>query len=223
MRNSTLALVDDHPVLLKGLGDIISDVTDFRIVALGTTAQDAVEIAHRDKPDVIIVDLNMPGNAFEAIATVAGRHPETKIIVFTAASSTDIAVKALEAGASGYVLKGSTVQEVKGAILAVLKGETYISQEVAFSVITALRGASKRGDSKPVRLSKREEQVVTLLLSGKTNREIAAELGIGEKTVKHYMTVLMQKLQVRNRLEVVIAAQRLTQASKSPERGIYVN
>jgi DNA-binding NarL/FixJ family response regulator len=223
MRNSTLALVDDHPVLLKGLGDIIADETGFCIVAFGMTAQDAVDIAGRDKPDVIIIDLNMPGNAFEAISIVASRYPDTKVIVFTAASSTDIAVKALEAGASGYVLKGSTIQEVKGAIFSVLKGDTYISQDVAFSVITALRGASKPGDANPVRLSKREEQVVTLLLSGKTNREIAAGLGIGEKTVKHYMTILMQKLQVRNRLEVVIAAQRLTQVSASPDRRNYIN
>jgi DNA-binding NarL/FixJ family response regulator len=218
MRNATLALVDDHPVLLRGLGDILNEEGNFSVIASGGSSKDATEIAMRDRPDVLIMDLNMPGNAFEAISLIVERAPETKVIAFTAATGTDVAVKALEAGASGYLVKGSTTTEVKGAIAAVLRGETYISQEVAFKVISALRTSTTRGNK--VRLSKREEQVLRLLMSGKTNREIAASIGIGEKTVKHYMTILMQKLQAKNRIEAVIAAQSLD-LSRQPTANFF--
>lgn len=222
MSTARLVLVDDHPVLLQGLGTLLSADNSFSVVASGKSALDAVEISRRMRPDVMVMDINMPGNAFEAISTITNYLPDTRIVAFTAATETEIAVRALEAGASGYVVKGSTIDELKDAIVAVMQGETYVSQEVAFKVITALRGTPKREGVKPVRLSVREGQVVKLLLLGKTNREIATELGIGERTVKHYMTVLMQKLEVRNRLEVVIAAQHLA-LTTGPDAGVYVN
>ena len=115
----------------------------------------------------------------------------------------------LDAGASGYVLKGSSTTELVNAISSVQCGETYITQNFASRVITGLRDASlRRRAAEAVMLSIREQQIVRLLMSGKTNKEIAIAIKISEKTVKHYMTALMQKLQVRNRLEVVIAAQK---------------
>lgn len=207
-----LALVDDHPVLLNGLGSIFAADSAFSVIGKGSSAPEAVAIGREHRPDVMIIDLGMPGNAIDAIASIVRDAPETKVV---ASTDTQTAVDALDAGASAYVLKGSTIEELKEAIAAVLQGDTYISQDIAFKVIAALRSPPKRQQPQAIRLSVREEQVVRLLLSGKTNREIAEELGIGEKTVKHYMTILMQKLHVRNRLEVVIAAQHMFADRKS--------
>lgn len=185
------------------------------MVETGTSAGEAVAIAKRRRLDVIVLDINMPGNVFEAIAAIREVSAATKIVVFTASTGPETAVRALEAGASAYVVKGSTIDDLKGAIAAVLNGETFISQDMAFKVISQLRNGADAPARMQIRLSVREEQVVRLLISGKTNREIAGELGIGEKTVKHYMTVLMQKLQVRNRLEVAMAAQTMLPAAIS--------
>jgi DNA-binding NarL/FixJ family response regulator len=160
--------------------------------------------------DVALVDLGMPGNVYEAIQSLRAKAPDTKILVFTASVAIDHAVRALEAGAHGYVLKGSTIGELTDAIRAVFKGETYLTQSFALKVISALRNTSARKAAlHALQLSLREEQVVRLLLRGKTNREIADSLKISEKTVKYYMSALMQKMHARNRIEVVLAAQRL--------------
>jgi DNA-binding NarL/FixJ family response regulator len=155
----------------------------------------------------------MPGDVYAALATAIKASPSTKMIAFTAATGVDSAIRALDAGASGFVLKGSMPKELIQAISSVLSGETYITQNFASRVIAGLRDASlRRKAAEVVMLSIRERQIIRLLMNGKTNKEIAIAIKISEKTVKHYMTALMQKLQVRNRLEVVIAAQRFGEA-----------
>ena len=165
----------------------------------------------------------MAGDVYAAIASSIKISPNTKIVAFTAATGVDSAIRALDAGANGYVLKGSSAQELIQAVEAVRHGETYITQSFASQVIAALRNASvRRVAAEAVRFSIREDQIVRLLLRGNTNKDIAASLKISEKTVKNYMTILMQKLNARNRLEVVIAAQALaeheTNGSDNPEQ-----
>jgi two-component system, NarL family, nitrate/nitrite response regulator NarL len=209
----SIAFVDDHPILLEGIVSVFSKSDELNIVGKGNSTDDAVAIAETLSPEILVVDLNMPGDIFEAIARIVERRPNTRIIAFTAATSIDHAVRALDAGASGYVLKGSSADDLLNAIRAVRLGDTFIAQGFAGKVIAALRNASlRKAAARAIKLSIREEQIVRLLLRGRTNREIADQLHISEKTVKHYMTVLMQKLNVRNRLEVVIAAQKLGEA-----------
>jgi DNA-binding NarL/FixJ family response regulator len=209
MKPISVALIDDHPLLLAGVATLFEASDGFELVAKGACASDAIEVM-KQHPDVIILDLNMPGDAFDAIAVIAANSEGTKVVAFTASTGIDHAVRALEAGASGYILKGSSAEELLQGVRAVHAGETYIAQGFATKVIAALRNASLRKiAAQAIKLSIREEQIVRLLLRGRTNKEIAAGLGISEKTVKHYMTILMQKLQARNRLEVVIAAQKL--------------
>lgn len=206
----SIAFVDDHPILLEGIVSVFSRSSELNIVAKGYTTEDALKIAETHSPDILVVDLSMPGDIFEAISKISGRQSNTKVIAFTAATGIDQAVRALDAGACGYVLKGSTADDLLNAVHAVRTGETFITQGFAGKVIAALRNASLRKAAvQAIKLSIREEQIVRLLMRGRTNREIAEQLHISEKTVKHYMTVLMQKLNVRNRLEVVIAAQKL--------------
>ncbi len=207
----SVAFVDDHPVLLSGLCQLFAGSEEFKVVAVGRSAGELVAVAANTRPDVIVADLTMPGSVLEAIARIANEGQGIKILTFTASGSIDTAISVLEAGASGYVLKGSTLDELAEAIRQVHAGETYITPSVATKVVAGLRERARGNDLRRVVFSRREEQVLRLLLKGRTNREIADALVISEKTVKHYMSVLMQKLNARNRLEVVLAAQSLAQ------------
>ncbi|MEP3329236.1 response regulator transcription factor [Sedimentitalea sp.] len=212
MTKFTVAVVDDHPMLLEGLKAIFQDNEAYRVLSTGNCADDAIRIATSTEPDVLILDLNLPGDAFEAIARIVSSASVTRIVAFTASANIQHAVLALNKGASGYVLKGSTDKELFGALDTVLAGDSYITPGFAGKVISALSTGQEK-----TRLSAREDQVVKLLLGGRTNREIGQELRLSEKTVKQYMSQLMQKLEVRNRVEVVLAAQQLQIAATSLE------
>ena len=204
---TTIAFVDDHPVLLNGMISIFTDEDEFEVVAQGRCAKDALDISLKYKPDVILVDLSMPGDIFNVMAEIVHASPMMKVIAFTALAEIDTAVKTLRAGANGYVLKGSTEEELREGINAVLQGETFVTRHFAGKVFTAL--SAPIGTSLPARLSSREAQIVEQLLRGLTNKEMATNLKISEKTVKHYMSVLMEKFNARNRLEVAMAVQKM--------------
>lgn len=212
MHSITVALVDGHPVTVEGIAHVLAGPGTFTVIARGSSARDALAIAEKHRPNLIILDLAISGNAIATISEITARYPNIGIVAFTAAPGVDYAVNAMEAGARGYVSKACAPEELIGAARAVAIGNTYVSQNFASEVIAALRNASVRKIAmQALRLSAREDQIVQFLLGGKTNREIASQLGITERTVKHYMTVLMQKLNARNRVEVVIAAQQLNQ------------
>lgn len=206
----SLAIVDDHPIFLEGLVGIFSQTPEFTVLNQGSCANDAIKISHEREPDVILMDLDMPGSVLSAIRTIREQAPDVKILVFTASMAVEHAVQVLEAGAHGYVVKGSTKSELTDAIHAIMRDETYVTQAFAAKVISALQNAALRKRAlQAINLNVREHQIIRLLLRGKTNREIGEKLSISEKTVKHCMSLLIQKLQVRNRTEVVLAAQKL--------------
>jgi len=206
----SVAFFDDHPILLSGVVGIFNANKDFSVVGVGTCADDVGKVLSKQTPDVIVVDLNMPGHILSAIAQTVKSGVGTKVLVFTAMTTVEHAIAALEAGATGYVLKGSSEEDLISAIQAVSNGDTYITPGFASKVVAGLRNTSlRRAAADALRLSTREEQVLRLLLRGMTNREIAGELSLSDKTVKHYMTILMQRLHVRNRIEVVLAAREL--------------
>lgn len=206
----SVAFVDDHPILLEGLVSLYSSKKDLRIVGQGHNAVDAIKLAEQLAPDVIVVDLSMPGDSMAAIEVIVQTMPGTKVVIFTATSSIETAIKALNCGVSGYVLKGSSSTDLHDAIIAARNGETYMTPGFATKVIMSMKAAEARQKAiQQKRLSVREEQIVSYLMRGQTNREIARSLDISEKTVKHYMTILMQKLDVRNRVEAVLAAQKI--------------
>lgn len=218
----SVAFVDDHPILLEGLVSLYSGKSDLEIVAKGENAVDALRIVEEYSPQVLVLDLSMPGDAVAAIELIAQKYQNTRVIVFTANSSIETAIQVLNYGVAGYVLKGSSASDLHQAIRTVHDGETFISAGFATKVIMAMKTAElRRRKQAQQRLSLREEQIVRHLMRGSTNREIATCLDISEKTVKHYMTLLMQKLDARNRLEVVLAAQRLDVfPDSSAERGM---
>lgn len=210
MGDTAIAIVDDHPLLMEGVAAVLGRRPGLRVAGTGNCAADILPLAKDHALDAIVIDLNMPGDTFQAIRDLRAAVPQTRIVIFTASMNTDHAIRGLDAGASGYVLKGSPAADLADAIEATGRGEIYITPAFAAKVIAALQSkALEKRDAEAARLSVREEQIVRLLLCGKQNREIARELALSEKTIKGYMTNLMTKLNARNRLEVVIAAQRL--------------
>ena len=211
MPDLSIAVVDDHPLLREGIAALMKRWGGFTLAATGNVADDIVSIARAHRPDQMIVELNLAGDVFQTIAEAMKIVPEMKITVFTASTSPDDAIRALDAGAKGYVLKGSPGEELFQALQAAQRGDVYVTSAFATKVIGALQQkALQRQRAISNRLSVREEQIVKLLLLGKKNSEIACELSLTTQTVKGYMTSLMAKLNARSRLEVVLAAQKLT-------------
>lgn len=212
MQAISVAFVDDHPVLLSGICQLFANGPEYAVVGVGKNATDIIDIAKTLHPDLIVTDLNMPGTVLEAIATVANMETNTKLVVFTASTNIDTAISSLEAGALGYVMKGSTLEELADAMRRVHEGETYMTPRLAAKVIAGLQRSARQRSMPRIAFSRREEDVLRLLLKGATNKRIADELLLSEKTIKHYMTLLIQKLEVRNRVEVVLAAQALAKS-----------
>jgi len=211
-----VVVIDDHPLVVEAILSLLHRTRcDFDVAGIGANAGDAVELCRRYQPHIAIVDLHMPGDSYRAIATALQASPSTRMIAFSESPGAESAIRALDAGASGYVLKGSPTSELTRAIASVLAGESYVTPYVSRREMAELRDASlKHKSAEAVMLSIREKQIVRLLMSGKTNKEIASAINIREKTVKHYMTALIQKLNVRNRLEVVIAAQKMNETGR---------
>ena len=182
----------------------------FEIVGSGSSATDVLSIAHRDEPDVMIVDLSMPGDVIGAVRDVTERATGVRVVIFTAYEDVDKALRVIDAGAHAYVLKGRPTDDLYDAIRSVSSGEIFVSPGFAQQVMAGFRNRSRRERQlESARLSPREEQIVECLLKAMSNKEIARTLGLSEKTIKHYMTNLMSKLNVKSRLEVVVAAQAL--------------
>lgn len=201
----TVGLVDDHPIVLAGLSELVGELQNRRVVATGCCAADAVAMAERGGLDLIVMDLNMKGEVLEAIARISSLAQAPLILVFTASERVEDCCAVLSAGASGYVIKGSSESELFQAMEIILEGREYISPSLAVRVFRQMQARDKKQD---VVLSFREDQIITHLLNGASNRDIATRLRLSEKTVKYYMTQIMQKLDAKNRVEVALAVQR---------------
>lgn len=207
-----VAVVDDHPIFREGVAFTIRSSQAFEIVAEGASADDAIRIAKDLLPDVILLDVSMPGGGIEAARSISTACPVVKVIMLTVSEQEEDVTQALEAGANGYILKGTSGTDLISTLQSVSRGESYVSPGLAARLL-AVSMRNVRQQARPaeqVELTKREEQILELVARGLTNKEIANTLAISEKTVKHYMTNVMQKLQVRNRVEAVLALQKKT-------------
>jgi len=206
-----LALVDDHPGLLNGLAEMFGDDPGYDVVATGGSAKDAISIAGGRAPDVIVIDLSMPGDVFAAIEEMADMAPRLKLVVFTAFSNVEMALRAMDAGARAFVLKGSPTNDLFDAIDAVRRGEIYASPEFSRRLLNGLKNRARQPSPTPARLTTRERQLVGGLRVGRTTSEIGHDLGFTEKLIGHYMSGLMIKLGVASRAELLGAVDRLDQ------------
>lgn len=210
MGTIALAVVDSHPVTVLGFRSVFADLSGFEIVFEGNCVEDMLSIGATAGGGVLIVDHLICNDGIAVIAAAIAKNPGLKVVDFTCAPSIESAIHVLEAGARGYVSKSCDAGELIKSVTTVFNGDTYVSRDFASGVIAGLRNAAVRKVAlQTLKLSVREDQIIRQLLNGMTNKQIAAKLSISDKTVKHYMTVLMQKLNARNRVEAVLAAQQL--------------
>ncbi len=213
-----IVIVDDHPLFRQGVAQTLSGAPDIEILAEGGSADEAVRLASDLLPDVLLLDIEIPGGGLTAAQAVAMRSPVTKIIMLTVSEDEDNLLAALRTGARAYVLKGVSGRDLLTIVRGVAAGEVYITPILAASLLIEMTGTGHRG--KPAasaldELTEREHQILGLVADGLSNKEIAAQLFLSEKTVKHHMTNILQKLQVRNRVEAAMLAQRGGRTSRA--------
>jgi two-component system nitrate/nitrite response regulator NarL len=205
-----IAIVDDHPMFRDGVAMTLAGDPTIELTGQGSTAEHAIQIAQDILPDVLLLDISLPGGGIQATREIARLFPYIKVIMLTASENEEHVSGALEAGARGYILKGIGAAELLRTVHAVHSGESYVSPQLAARLLTTMRNhapAPAIEDPLPS-LTKREEQILDAVANGKTNKEVAKLLNISEKTVKHYMTNIMHKLQVRNRVEAALLAKK---------------
>jgi DNA-binding NarL/FixJ family response regulator len=202
------AIVDDHPLFREGVAKLLARTPGMEIVADGSTAADAIKIARQLMPDVMLLDLKLPDDGAAAASTIASEHPGVRIVILTASDLDSDVAAMLQLGVHGYLLKGCTGQEIIRAVQRVYAGEFYVTPSLAARLLTEMSTPAPKADDGAEELSSREEIILAQVSKGLTNKEIARALNLREKTVKHYMTNIMQKLGVRNRLEAVLMGQK---------------
>jgi DNA-binding NarL/FixJ family response regulator len=201
-------VADDHPMLREGLVAVLNTQQDFEVVGEAADGSEVVRLAERLNPDVILLDLEMPGvDGVAALEKLRSAGSEARTIVFTAYDTDERILGALRAGARGYLLKGASRTEIFDAIRTVHAGGSLLQPVVTNKLLQTMSREERREETEP--LTPREIEVLALLSQGLQNKEISARLFISERTVKFHVSSLMHKLGAENRTEAVtVAAQR---------------
>jgi two-component system, NarL family, nitrate/nitrite response regulator NarL len=210
----TVVLIDDHAMFRRALCRLLSKDHRVKVLAVAESGAVGVEYARGLRPAVVVTDLRMPGmSGVEVTRAIAGRVPGVDVLALSVSEDQDDLLEALRAGARGYVLKSSVQEEIVPAILAVGRGESWLSPKIAGQLIAEFRSRPRIVTDETLKtethLTRRERAVVVRLAQGMTNREIAVALGIAETTVKTHLRHVLEKLHVRNRLEAASIALRL--------------
>ncbi|MFC5910119.1 response regulator [Streptacidiphilus monticola] len=200
----SLLIVDDHPVVRDGLRGMFESAPGFTVLGEAADGVEAVTRAARLDPDVVLMDLRMPGGGgVDAIRELAGRGVRARVLVLTTYDTDSDTLPAIEAGATGYLLKDAPREELFAAVRAAAEGRTVLSPAVASRLVTAVRRPPAAADET---LSAREREVLVMVAKGTPNREIARELFISEATVKTHLTHIYAKLGVKDRAAAVATA-----------------
>lgn len=202
MRTISVAVVDDHPLLRAGVVRSLEETGGFKVVAEGSSRDDAERIATELKPDILLLDLSMPGNGHDALRRVKVADPSRRVVVLTVSELGDDVTAALDAGASGYVLKGIGSRELAEVLTAVAAGETYVAPTLSGRLLSTL--CSSNGKPSVAALTEREREVLQLVAEGLSNKQIGLSLKLQEKTVKHHMSSVLAKLNAHNRTEAAM-------------------
>lgn len=220
MTQTRIAIVDDHELFREGLKRIFDLEDEFMVVAEGRTGREAIRIAGEQKPEILIMDINMPDmNGIEATKQLSLLSPETRVLILSIHDDESYITHALEAGASGFLLKEVASTELISAVRAVAKDGAYLHPKVTTNVLKeyrrllqfkgeqAGRGVESRTDDPVYQLlSRREVEVLHLLADGRSNRDISDMLFISEKTVKNHVSSVLRKMDVNDRTQAVVDA-----------------
>ncbi|MDA1326749.1 MAG: response regulator transcription factor [Proteobacteria bacterium] len=200
-----VVIADDHPLFRDGLRRTLSDFVGCEVVAACANADEALDAVCEHLPDIVLLDIRMPGGGIEAARQIAAACPKVRILMLTTSERESDVRDSLEAGARGYILKGMGGEEMATVIKSVHEGELYVPPGLAARMLIDNKDhkGSQRFDLFSL-LTKREEQVLKQVAQGLNNKEIALDLSLSENTVKRYMTNILRKLQVRNRVEAAL-------------------
>lgn len=202
-----ILVVDDHPLFREGVIHSLATESDLAVVGQAASGEEALRLARDLLPDVVLLDVTMPGwGGLLTAEKLATACPATKVVMLTVVDDEDKLLAAFAAGARGYVLKGVSARELAGVVRGVDRGEVYVSPSLAAGILVALthgRPADPLGE-----LTEKERDILKLVGEGLTNREIGERIHLSEKTIKHYITNILQKLQVRSRVQAALLAAR---------------
>ncbi len=208
MTKQRILLVDDHEVVRLGLKSLLERHPQFEVIGEAANAREALEMVGNYHPDVVVMDIRLPGTSgIEACEEITSRYPESRVIMLTSYAEDEMLFSAIRAGASGYILKQIASEDLVHAIEAVSRGEALLDPAVTQRVFQEVRRAVKEEEASAfAHLSQQEKHVLLLVSEGKTNREIAKALFLGEGTVRNYVSSILSKLGVNNRAEAAAYA-----------------
>jgi two-component system response regulator DevR len=208
MKKQRIILVDDHELVRIGLKSLLERHPQFDVVGEAGSAREALEQVESLKPDVVVMDIRLPGTSgIDACEQIVNQFPETKVLMLTSYAEDEMLFSAIRAGASGYVLKQIGSEDLIKAIESVGRGEALLDPAVTQRVFQEVRRAVKEEEASAFsHLSQQEKHVLLLVSEGKTNREIAKNLFLGEGTVRNYVSSILSKLSVNNRAEAAAYA-----------------
>lgn len=204
-----VAIVDNYPIFRDGMVQALQRGEDMVVIAEGSTADEAEIIAREKKPDILLLEVAVPGS-LKAAQTILHAHPRIKVIFLASIEDYEHAALSVQAGIHGYILKGITGPELVRTLKAVQRGERYITPDLAWRLVTRPEPfLSARDAAKKSNLSVREQQVLDCTSRGLTNQEIARTLGLALSTIKYYKTLAFRKVGARNRMEAIVASNKL--------------
>jgi two-component system, NarL family, response regulator DevR len=208
MSKQRVLLVDDHEVVRLGLKSLLERYPQFDVVGEAASGKEALEATGLLRPDVVVMDIRLPGTSgIEACEEIVTRYPGTRVIMLTSYAEDEMLFSAIRAGASGYILKQIGAEDLVRALEAVSRGEALLDPAVTQRVFQEVRKAVKDEEASAfAHLSQQEKHVLLLVSEGKTNREIAKVLFLGEGTVRNYVSSILSKLGVNNRAEAAAYA-----------------
>jgi two-component system response regulator DevR len=203
-----LLIIDDHEMVREGLKAMLTAEADFEIVGEAANAEQAYELIARSHPDVILLDIRLPGvSGIEVCRIVTERYPETAVIILTTFTDETLVAQCIQAGARGFIVKDIERFDLKRSIRAVARGEAAIDPKAAVAVLAQLRRAPQVSDEpSPEPLSPQQIVILRLIAQGLSSREIAMQLYLSENTVKGYVQEMLHRLGVKNRTEAVMVA-----------------
>jgi len=196
-------LVDDHEVVREGLRALLNRRPGMTVVAEAGSVAQAIEVAARERPHVVVMDVRLPdGSGVEACREIRSQLPETRMIMLTSYADEEAVLASILAGASAYLLKQTRGQQLADAVEAVARGESLLDPQVTMRVLEQVRNmAAGTSSDRKSQLTENEYKILKLIAEGKTNREIAAEVYLSDKTVKNYVSSILSKLNLKRRSE----------------------
>ena len=200
--NIRVMIVDDHEVVREGLRSLLRRRQELTVVGEADSVASAIEEARKTEPDVIIMDVRLPdGSGVEACREIRAERPDTKVLMLTSYGDEDAVFASIMAGAIGYLLKQTSTKTLIEAIGRAMKGESLLDPAVTQRVLERVRSGKKDEDEELALLSEQERKILDLIAKGMTNKEIAGEIFLSDKTVKNYVSSILSKLNLRRRSE----------------------